>query len=356
MRIKQPIGLFVGLLGAMAMACGDGGSNKPSTDTGTDTGETDGGSASGSNNEAGEGSGGEGSGSASTSGDGDGDGDAGDGDGDPDSGDGDGDGDGDPDGGDGDGDGDGDPSEVCGDGLLGENEACDDANHDPGDGCDANCEIELYFICKDVGPGSCSPIRILYAVSDNDSEAFRASVAQVTGGPVDYFDTRAGTPSLMQMQADYDCVFSHPSVRYHDTMAMGTVLRDYVDAGGTVVLGIASDFPPPLGLDGTPIMEVGYSPVATAGMFLEDPQQYAGDGVTVLHTDVEAYGIDRIDTGVVLQGAGMADGTYGNGTIATAYRPDFKVVYLDGTGAPSFGATGNWDVLLANACSAGYLQ
>ena len=122
------------------------------------------------------------------------------------------------------------------------------------------------------------------------------------------------------------------------------------------MLGIGTDFAPPIGLDGTPIMGIDYSPVATAGLYLDGHQDYDGDGVTVLHTDVDDYGIGMIDTGVMLQGAGIEDGTYGDGTIATAYRPDFKVVYLGGTGDPAFSPTGDWATLIANACGAGYLQ
>jgi cysteine-rich repeat protein len=240
--------------------------------------------------------------------------------------------------------------------MIGDTEKCDDGNVDADDGCSPTCQPELYFVCEDQGPGSCSPIRILYAIANFDSEEFRNSVAMLTGGPVDYFDAGVGTPSLMALQDGYDCVFTHPSFRYHDSMNMGTVLRDYVDGGGSVVLGIGTDFAPPIGLDGTPIMDVDYSPVATAGAYLDGQQDYSGDGSSILHTNVDAYGIGRVDTGVVVQGAGIADGTYGDGTISTAYRPDFKVVYLDGTGDPPFGPTGDWNVLIANACGAAYIS
>jgi cysteine-rich repeat protein len=244
----------------------------------------------------------------------------------------------------------------CGDGLIwAGNETCDDGNDDPDDGCDAACLTELYSLCIDEGPNTCNPIRILYAVADDDSQAFRDSVAMLTGGPVDYLDAASSTPTLMQLQDNYDCVFTHSSTRYSEGISMGTVLRDFVDAGGSVVLGIKTDHNPNIGLNGTPIMDVGYSPVATAGSTTDGQQDYSGDGLTVLHTNVDAYGIGEIDTGVVLQGDGLQDGSYGSGAISVAYRPDFKVVYLNGTGSPTFGPSGQWDVLLANACGAGYV-
>jgi cysteine-rich repeat protein len=38
-------------------------------------------------------------------------------------------------------------SEVCGDGVITGSEACDDNNTNPGDGCDASCQIELGWTC-----------------------------------------------------------------------------------------------------------------------------------------------------------------------------------------------------------------
>jgi cysteine-rich repeat protein len=243
----------------------------------------------------------------------------------------------------------------CGDGFVwADNESCDDGNDDPDDGCDAACMTELYFICIDEGPFSCNPVRILFAPADVDSPAFRDSIAMLTSGPVDYFNADDGTPTLMQLQDSYDCVFTHPGLRYDSAVSMGTVLRDYVDAGGSVVLGIKTGFEPNGGLSGTPIMAIGYSPVSTAGTTTDGQQDYSGDGLTVLHTNVAAYAIAETDTDVVLQGEGLQDGSYGNGAISAAYRPDFKVVYLNGTGSSGFNPSGDWNVLVANACWAGY--
>ncbi|QDG52757.1 DUF4215 domain-containing protein [Persicimonas caeni] len=43
------------------------------------------------------------------------------------------------------------PPEICGDGLLVGDEACDDGNTDPNDGCDDNCEFEDGYACPTPG-------------------------------------------------------------------------------------------------------------------------------------------------------------------------------------------------------------
>lgn len=44
--------------------------------------------------------------------------------------------------------------EVCGDGVLYEDE-CDDGNTDDGDGCDGVCRVEEYFSCDGGSPTNC---------------------------------------------------------------------------------------------------------------------------------------------------------------------------------------------------------
>lgn len=244
---------------------------------------------------------------------------------------------------------------LCGDGMLIGGESCDDGNMMDGDGCASDCMVELYSRCDGAGPGSCAPIRILYAPADNDDPAFRMAMGALTGGPVDYMDAGAMSPTLPMLQADYDCVFTHPNFSYVNPMAFGNDLAAFVDGGGNVVLGIATDYMPPTGFNGTPIMLAAYSPVSTAGSVQFDPVTYAGDGTSPLHTGVMAYASGIYDTGVVLQGMGVQDSTFVGGTIAVAYRPDFKVVYVNGTGNESFNGTGDWTLLVTNACAVGFL-
>ncbi|MEX1365361.1 MAG: DUF4215 domain-containing protein [Nannocystaceae bacterium] len=246
---------------------------------------------------------------------------------------------------------------VCGDSMIVGGEGCDDGDVQDGDGCSAQCEVELYYRCFGQGPGSCNPIRIEYVVADVDDAMFRASVAGITGGVVDYFDAAAATPTAAGLQSDYDCVFTHPQQIYADGMGLGAALTSFVDAGGNVVLGIAVDVPV-LGLSGSAIMAPGYSPVTTADSvtFLPSGVQYSGNGTSVIHDGIVAYGVGVIDTSVTLQGGSISDATYDNGEISVAYRPDFKVVYVNGTGAAIVNPTGDWARLVANACAAGFVQ
>jgi len=243
----------------------------------------------------------------------------------------------------------------CGDGVLSGDEACDDGDVMDGNGCAADCTVELYHRCSGAGPGACAPIRIGYLVADDDDAGFRGNIAAITGGPVDYIDARSVTPTLMQLEASHDCVFTHPNFAYADSVGVGTALAAFVDGGSNVVLGIATDYAPSTGLSTSTIMMAAYSPVSTAGNVSFAAVSYAGDGTSAIHTGIAAYGESIYDTGVVLQGMGIQDATYDDGTIAVAYRPDFKVVYLNGTGHMSLPGTGDWGRLVANACAVGFL-
>lgn len=197
---------------------------------------------------------------------------------------------------------------------------------------------------------TCSPAggpRMLYAPADVDDPAYRAKIAEATGGPVDYFDARAATPTLAQMSA-YDCVYTHPNSGYSDPTLFGDRLADYVDSGRKVILGIATSI-----YLGGRINTPGYSPVTTTPpTLIYSTVPYANDGTTTIHHGVLAYDCGVVREVVTLQGAGAADGSYTTGEIAAAYRPDRRVVYLNGTGHASFMSTGDWPFLVANACMA----
>ena len=241
---------------------------------------------------------------------------------------------------------------TCGDGIIWEgNETCEDGNVDPGDGCSDMCVTEPYFVCDENG---CNPLRIMYAIANTDDANYRAAVGAVTGGPVTYVDARSVLPTIDEALADYDCIFTHPNNSYGDSMGWGTMLAEFADNGRVVVLGIASGFQPPTGLAGTPIYADGYSPVTTGGNVDFNNAAYQDDGVGPLHVGVSAYANALNESGVTLQGEGIQDGSLTGDIIATAHRPDFRVVYLNGTGHAPFQPTGDWDVLLANACATAY--
>lgn len=59
-------------------------------------------------------------------------------------------------------------------------------------------------------------------------------------GSVDIVDVRASTPSLATLQS-YAAIITWSNLDYFDSVAMGDVLADYVDAGGGVVVAVYSN-------------------------------------------------------------------------------------------------------------------
>ncbi len=192
------------------------------------------------------------------------------------------------------------------------------------------------------------PDDMLYVVADADDPVYRGAIAAFTGGLVDYFDARVGTPAAGVLAA-YDCVYVHPNSAFADRVLLGDRLAAYVDAGGKVILGVACTYDPGGGtLLGGAIMGAAYSPVIGPVLtFAFDA--YVGDGVTSYHAGILAYDSSFRDD-VALQGTGVADGHYGDGQICVAYRADGKVIFTAGTGHASFAAGGQWPKLIANAC------
>lgn len=187
----------------------------------------------------------------------------------------------------------------------------------------------------------------LMAQADPDDAAMRAQVAGFLGSTVDYYDASDGTPSLALLQS-YDAVFVWANQAFADRDAYGNVLADYVDAGGRVVLGAFTTYTSGFSLGGR-IMLSGYSPVTSpSGNNYFSTSAYAGDGTSSLWTGVSSYGARYRDI-VVLQGAGIIDGTFADGSIAGAYRPDGQVVYLGGMDTDDEDLTGDSARLLANA-------
>lgn len=191
---------------------------------------------------------------------------------------------------------------------------------------------------------------ILYAPSEFDDPVLRAAVAAITGGTVDYFDARVATPDPALLST-YDCVYTWPDFLYFNNVAFGDNLADRVDAGGVVILGVFATYTTGAYMSGR-IMTPAYSPVwSPTGANHYESSDYAGDGVTPIHDGVVAYESSFRDL-LALQGAGVQDGSYLDGEIAHAYRPDFKVIYSNGTGGFPLDGTGDWPQLMANACRA----
>ncbi|WP_321472230.1 PEP-CTERM sorting domain-containing protein [uncultured Paludibaculum sp.] len=182
--------------------------------------------------------------------------------------------------------------------------------------------------------------------SDPDNAAFRSLVAGFLGEAVDYYDASAGTPTVTELQA-YKGVFTWTNSTYSNSTLLGDNLAAYVDGGGRVVLGAFTTYASGSHLGGA-IMTSAYSPVTSptgSNAFISD--SYSGDGVTSLWTGVASYGAFYRDN-VILQGTGILDGTFADGSIAAAYRPDGLVVYLGGMETLTQ-TTGDSARLLANA-------
>jgi hypothetical protein len=193
--------------------------------------------------------------------------------------------------------------------------------------------------------------RVLYCPSEEDDPVLRAAIAAELGGgaTVDYFDSRAAVPSL-SLLVGYDCVFTWANFAFLDNVATGDALADFVDAGGSVVLGSFCTFTSGNSLSGR-IMTDSYAPVWSptgSNRFADD--SYAGDGTTCIHDGVVAYNSTFRDV-LALQGGGAQDGSFFDGEIAHAYRADYAVVYSNGAGGVQLAPGGDYPRAIANACS-----
>jgi hypothetical protein len=206
-------------------------------------------------------------------------------------------------------------------------------------------------------PGQCpAPAgpRLLYAPSEFDDPAYRAAIAAVTGGVVDYFNASLGTPLPSQL-ATYDCVYTWTNGAYFNRALFGDRLADFVDAGGKVILGVFCTYTSGNSLGGR-IMTPGYSPVTSpAGTNHFSTSFWDHTGAPCIHQGVQSYGHFYRDV-LVAQGGGVISGRYVDGEVAHAYRADFRVIYSNGTGAVQIGgASGDWARLVGNAsfCNTG---
>jgi hypothetical protein len=175
-------------------------------------------------------------------------------------------------------------------------------------------------------------------------------VSDLCGGVrVDYFDVRYSLPSA-DLLATYDCVFTWSNYDYADYMEFGELLADFADAGGRVILGqwayvgfrgYGSALPPGR------ILEPAYCPI-TSDAYTYGGSVYAGDGTTCLHDGVADYSTSYRDDCELREG-NLQDGTYDDGYLAVAYRPDLGVTYVAGM-CPSY-SSGDFARLLANIYS-----
>lgn len=207
-------------------------------------------------------------------------------------------------------------------------------------------------VVADATDGMPSGMRVLVAPADIDDPGFRAAVARMIGGTVDYYDARVATPSAAFLST-YDCVFTYPDYAYANNVAMGDNLATAVDNGKTtVVLGSWSVPTAGNSLAGE-ILTANYCPVMTpTGTGLGSFDSWARDGVPAFTEGVMDFGAVFRDD-LATQGNGNQFSTYLDGEIAVASSwPDWRVTYLNGATVLEW-EKGDWPLLLANACRTG---
>ncbi len=115
---------------------------------------------------------------------------------------------------------------------------------------------------------SSAGLKVLLVNSDDDNSSGSpiqtALLSYPDIGQVDLYDSRSGTPSLSLLQG-YDDVVAWTDYSPSDPAALGNVLADYVDQGGSVVLGVF-DWSAACGwgLSGR-IMDPAYAPLTSTG-------------------------------------------------------------------------------------------
>ena len=210
---------------------------------------------------------------------------------------------------------------------------------------DGDVDVADFLLIQRTG-GACEGM--LYAPSNGDNPAWRAAVAGYTRQRCDYFDARSGTPSVELMNG-YHCVFTWVNYEYDDKVAMGDNLAAYVDGGGRVILGqwCLPTAGPRLG---GAIMTAGYVPVT--GTRYSDGV-YAGDGTDCVHGAgcVGGYAASYRDECTLIPG-NASDGTFVDGWLSVAWRPDRRVYYSAGNTGGDF-STGDTAELVGNMCQCG---
>ncbi len=231
-----------------------------------------------------------------------------------------------------------DETATCTDGVL--RPLCPD-NHRFLAG--ALCDPDPFWMQTGVACGDWAPAGMLYAPTHSDNPTFRAAVQAITGGPVDYFDARAGTPTVEQMQ-EYRAVFTWANYAYADTLAMSERLVNYVDLGGRVILGQFCSLAFPAGNIAGRIMSEEYCPIYVSSSYAFG--SYTSDGTDCVLQGVGGFSSQFLELAYLRPGH-RSDGTMSTGTLAVAWRPDRRVYYSPGNTGGSYGS-GDWAHLTAN--------
>jgi hypothetical protein len=197
--------------------------------------------------------------------------------------------------------------------------------------------------------GTPEPVGILYCPSNPDNATFRAEVSAITGAPCDYYDARFGTPTL-ELLLQYECVLTWCNYQYHDKMAFGDILADYVDLGGHVILGQWSYAG--FGGDGAMVARIllgDYLPVTVSGGAISGAT-YMGDGSGCEFAGVSTLHANYCDQIALADGPCAGSGTWATGTLVAGWRLDKNLTYAAGHTGGSY-STGDWAQLTVNLCA-----
>jgi len=176
-------------------------------------------------------------------------------------------------------------------------------------------------------------VRVLYAPSEADDPAYRSLIvaALPAGSVVDYYDARNGTPDA-SLLATYNAVHVWANYAFLSPEQFGDRLADYVDQGGTVVLGAFCTYCMGNDLRGR-IMTPEYCPVSSptcSNHFATD--SWSGDDAS----QCDYYGVTGWSAMyrdyLTLQSGGFRWGTFRDGEIADAVTWTQSVHYVNGSG------------------------
>jgi hypothetical protein len=206
------------------------------------------------------------------------------------------------------------------------------------------------FIGHDITPDAGGP-RVLYGPSESDDAAYRAQIAAQIGGTCDYFDARFSTPSVSFLST-YNCVMVWANYAFFDNVAYGNNLADFVDGGGSVVLGAFAAYTSGNFLSGRIMTDTSrYCPVL--GGFNHFSMSF-WDGTcaeSCIHDGITSYGTTYRDFLTLV--AGAVCGRYQDGEIANAINADGDVVYANGAGGFPLFPSGQDAARVGNACLCG---
>jgi len=135
----------------------------------------------------------------------------------------------------------------------------------------------IVAVCTFTAANALADVAVYGANNQTWNQEVRNKIAAASGGSlgaVDFFDATSVTPTLADLSG-YSAVLVYSDSSFANAVALGDVLADYVDAGGSVVF---ATFAYNIGPIGGRIVTGGYLPVTLGG-------QTNGSGLTLVPVD-----------------------------------------------------------------------